>query len=119
MTNDVGADTRSAWAPYALTGAPDLTYPPIAFERAANGHHDIFIANSDGSDETDLTNSRGADFANPDWLPANLNDYTGADTAWLAFDSNQGGEREVWVMEVGYEADNPPAAGTSISACAR
>ena len=108
VTHDMGADTAPAWAPYTFTGAPNLTYPPIAFERMVNGHHDIFIANSDGSDETDLTNSTGADFANPDWLPARLSDYLGAQTAWLAFDSNQGGRREVWVMNVEYDAGNPP-----------
>lgn len=107
VTHDVGTDTAPAWAPYVFTGASPLTYPPIAFERVVNGRHDIFIANSDGSEETNLTNSTGADYANPDWLPARLTDYLGADTAWLAFDSNLGGRREVWVMKIGYQADKP------------
>ncbi len=96
VTHDVGMDAAPAWAPDALalgeSGSP--YYPPIAFERSVNGHHDIFIANFDGSDETDLTNSSGADYTNPSWAAGRDNE------SWLTFDSNQGGVREVWVMQV-------------------
>lgn len=97
VTHDAGTDTAPAWDPdeFALgeSGSPD-SYPPIAFERSINGHHDIFIANFDGSGETNLTNSSGADYTNPSWA-------SGPQTeSWLTFDSNQGGVREVWVMQV-------------------
>jgi hypothetical protein len=103
-----GVDTAPAWAPYDFTGAPSLAYPPIAFVRTVSGHHHIFITNYDGSDETDLTTGTGADYANPDWKPAQGANYTGAQSAWLTFDSDQGGRREVWVMNVGYNPTNPP-----------
>ena len=93
VTHDVGTDTAPAWAPEALSGSPLEEYPPIAFERSIDGHHDIFIANFDGSDETNLTNSSGADYTNPSWA-------AGAGESWLTFDSNRGGVREVWVMQV-------------------
>lgn len=106
VTQDVGTDTAPAWAPRALgesvspyqePGCPHeaspCQYPPIAFERSIGGHHDIFIANFDGSGETNLTNSTGADYTNPSWA-------AGAGESWLTFDSNQGGVREVWIMQV-------------------
>jgi Tol biopolymer transport system component len=100
-----GSDTAPAWAPDGIgirCWAPKLRYPPIAFERKVNGHRDIFIANYNGSEETNLTNSSGADYANPDWSPGGA-----SDSPRLAFDSNQGGRREVWVMDVGYNESNP------------
>jgi hypothetical protein len=103
-----GADTAPAWAPYPFTGAPSSPYPPIAFVRVVGGHDHIFIANYDGSDPTDLTSGSAADYANPDWQPARLSTYTGAAAAWLTFDSDQNGRREIWVMNVGYKPANPP-----------
>ncbi|MBV9512811.1 MAG: PD40 domain-containing protein, partial [Mycobacteriaceae bacterium] len=94
-----GADTAPAWAYVTPAGAPSLPYPPIAFERSINGHRDIFVANYDGSDPTNLTNSSGADYANPDWASENL-----GDSPKLTFDSDQGGRREIWVMDVGFDA---------------
>jgi hypothetical protein len=112
VTRDVGADTAPAWAPFAPAGAPKLLYPPIAFERTVNGNRDIFIANYNGTDETNLTNSSGADYANPDWSPGTASDLgLPPPTAWLTFDSNQGGRRAVWVMDVGYNASNGPDHG--------
>ncbi|HSZ04971.1 MAG TPA: hypothetical protein VK778_07195 [Solirubrobacteraceae bacterium] len=98
VTQEAGADTAPAWAPWGTVlgeaGSPPDEYPPIAFERSVNGHHDIFIANFDGSDETDLTNSSGADYANPSWAAGRDNE------SYLTFDSDQGGVREIWVMQV-------------------
>lgn len=94
VTHDVGTDTAPAWAPTrALGGTGSPEYPPIAFERSINGHHDIFIANFNGRDETNLTKSSGADYTNPSWA-------AGPNESWLTFDSNQGGVREVWIMHV-------------------
>jgi hypothetical protein len=97
VTHDVGTDTAPAWAPGGAalgeSGSP-YEYPPIAFERSINGHHDIFIANFDGSDETNLTNSSGADYTNPSWAAGRDNE------SWLTFDSDQGGVREIWIMQV-------------------
>ena len=104
LTHDVGTDTAPAWAPVTPAGAPQLAYPPIAFVRTVNGHHHIFIVNSDGSDETDLTNGSGADYGNPAWSP--LGDLVGTppNTMSLAFDSDLGGRREIWVMDITYNA---------------
>jgi hypothetical protein len=101
VTHDVGADTSPAWASFPVPLAPSLAYPPIAFERSINGHRDIFIANYDGTDETNLTNSSGADYSNPDWSSGGAGDIPR-----LTFDSNQGGSREVWSMDVGYDPTN-------------
>lgn len=108
LTHDAGADTAPAWAPVTPAGAPQLTYPPIAFVRSVNGHHDIFIVNANGTDETDLTNSSGADYGSPDWSP--LGDLASGppQTMSLALDSNLGGRREIWVMDITYDATNPP-----------
>jgi hypothetical protein len=45
-------------------------YPPITFERLINGHHDIFITNADGTEETNLTRSSGVDYGIPTGRPA-------------------------------------------------
>jgi Tol biopolymer transport system component len=109
VTHDVGTDTAPAWAPEALglSGSSYEEYPPIAFERSIDGHHknhhNIFIANFDGSDETNLTNSSGADYTNPSWA-------AGAGESWLTFDSDEGGVREVWVMQVS-RSDNQFVTG--------
>jgi hypothetical protein len=65
-------------------------YPPIAFQRDG----DIWVANDDGSGESNVTQSP-ADEANPDWLPAGWSwTYSpegGAPAGpWLAFESDQG-----------------------------
>ena len=109
-----GADTSPAWAPYAPTGdvtpaGANWAYPPIAFERSINGHRDIFIANYDGSDPTNVTNSSGTDYANPDWSSGSL-----SDPLRLSFDSNQGGRREVWTMDVGWDATDRRFVGTNV-----
>ncbi len=105
VTHDVGTDTAPAWAPEALAPPGSPQYPPIAFERSINGHHDIFIANFDGSGETNLTNSSGADYTNPSWAAASPGE------SWLTFDSDQGGVREVWVARIGY-SNNQFVSGT-------
>jgi hypothetical protein len=108
VTHDVGTDTTPAWAPRTLalgeSGSPK--YPPIAFERSINGHHDILITNFDGTCETNLTKSSGADYTNPSWA-------AGTDKeSWLTFDSNQGGVREVWVMQVSHCSNNQFGSST-------
>jgi uncharacterized membrane protein YgcG len=101
VTHDVGADTAPAWAPFPVAGEPPSTYPPIAFERSVNGHRDIYVTNYNGTGETNLTNSTGADYANPDWSSGGAGDI-----ARLTFDRNVGGTREVWAMDVGYDPIN-------------
>ncbi|MBV8948583.1 MAG: PD40 domain-containing protein [Solirubrobacterales bacterium] len=107
VTHDVGADTAPAFAPAIPQGAPTQAYPPIAFERMVNGHHDLFVANADGSDETNLTHSTGADYANPDWSPGE-GELGTPQTLSLSFDTDQGGQREIWIMDIAYKAGNPP-----------
>lgn len=107
-----GADTDPAWAPYPPRGEPtssSTTYPPIAFDRSVNGHRDIFVANYDGTDLTDVTNSTGADYANPDWSSGTL-----GDALRLSFDSTQGGERGIWVMDIGYDTTANRFVGSNL-----
>ena len=106
VTHDVGADTAPAFAPTIPDKAPVLTYPPIAFERMVNGHHDIFVVNADGTDETNLTQSTGADYANPDWSPGE-GELVTPQTLSLSFDRTVGGRRQIWVMDIAYKPGNP------------
>ena len=114
--SDVGAPAESrpklvisrgaapAWAPQGVPGiGASSLYPPIAFEREGdNGKRDIFVANYDGSDQSNLTNTPDADEANPEWSSTWL-----SDTAHLAFDSDRGGRRELWVMDLRYDPSLP------------
>jgi Tol biopolymer transport system component len=104
VTTDPRADSAPSWASEPLPGSPGslprFALPPIAFERNVDGTRDIFIANYDGSDVTNLTNSPGVDDANPDWAH-----YTPweDDQAFLTFDSDRSGQRDVWAMGVSYD----------------
>jgi Tol biopolymer transport system component len=105
ITSHPAADTAPAWAQFGLDGNPDPTqprfsYPPIAFERDLHGKRDIFVANYDGTDASNLTETPDVDEANPDWLVWLHKDQPGH----LVFDSDRGGRREVWVMDVRYNA---------------
>jgi hypothetical protein len=87
-----------AWAPATPVLPPGLLEPPIAFERkTVNDNRDIFVANSDGSNQTNVTMTPNIDEANPDWASK------WAQELHLAFDSNQGGGREIWVMDLRFE----------------
>lgn len=115
VTTHPAADTAPSWAPEFVPGTPERpvgTHPPIAFERDINGNRDIFIANSDGSDETNLTSTPESDEANPDWaFPVRGlwgRQAGGSGAALLAFDSNRSGRRDIWVMEVRYNAAAAP-----------
>jgi hypothetical protein len=96
-----GADTDPAWAPFPVDSASSKTYPPIAFERRVNGHRDIFVSNYDGTNSANLTNSSGVDYAHPNWSSGGA-----GDSARLTFDSNQDGSRQVWIMDVGVDANH-------------
>lgn len=109
-----GADTAPAWAPNTPAGDVPPTggswpYPPIAFERSVNGHRDIFIANYTGDDATNVTNSSGADYANPDWSSGAI-----SDPPRLTFDSDQGGRREVFEMDITWDATHRQFVGTNM-----
>jgi hypothetical protein len=75
----------------------------IAFERkTVAGKRDIFVANYDGSQVTGVTNltaTPDVDEANPDWSIGDQ-PFSGD----LAFDSDSGGRREIWVMDPSYDA---------------
>ena len=60
----------------------------IAFASNRDGDLDIYIMNSDGSDQTRLTNHSAND-SNPAWSPGG---------AKIAFDSFRDGDREIYVM---------------------
>jgi Tol biopolymer transport system component len=98
VTTDPAADTAPAWAPGAGPRPPGFDYPPIAFERNTNGKRDIFIATHDGAIESRLTSTDDVDESNPEW--------SSSAPAYLTFDSDQGGRREIWVMDVIYNANS-------------
>jgi WD40 repeat protein/hemolysin type calcium-binding protein len=95
VTTDPAADTAPAWAPDSIPGSP--SFEPIAFERNINGKRDIFIATADGVIESNLTSTPDVDEANPEWSSR---------SSYLTFDSDQGGRREIWVMDVIYNANS-------------
>jgi WD40-like Beta Propeller Repeat/RTX calcium-binding nonapeptide repeat (4 copies) len=97
VTTDPAADTAPVWAPDSIPGSPSFDYPPIAFERNINGKRDIFIATFDGAIESNLTSTDDVDEANPEWSSR---------SSYLTFDSDQGGRREIWVMDVIYNANS-------------
>jgi hypothetical protein len=87
----VSNGTAPAWA--SRGWLRDFEEAPIAFERNVGVRRDIFVVNSDGSGEANLTNSPDIDEANPDWSM----------DGDLAFDSDRGGRREVWVVDVRFD----------------
>jgi hypothetical protein len=94
-TNPAVRVIRNGAAPaWGMRGSmPEFEVTPIAFERNVGGKRDIFVANADGSAETNLTNSPEVDEANPDWSM----------DGDLAFDSDVAGRREVWVLDVEFD----------------
>ncbi len=57
---------------------------------AAEGDHDIWVVNVDGTGLAQLTKTPGEDDCNPAWSP---------DGSKVLFTSNRGGSPEVWVMD--------------------
>jgi hypothetical protein len=92
ITHDPAADTAPAWGPVGN----ERRGSTIAFERDVNGKRDIFIANLDGTNEKNLTESDDADEGNPEWSPTGIS---------LAFDSDLGGRRELWVMDLAFDSN--------------
>jgi dipeptidyl aminopeptidase/acylaminoacyl peptidase len=75
---------------------PQLDYGiRIAYASSRGGKRDIFIANIDGSNETNLT-AHSADYDRPRWS---------SDGRLIAFESDRSGNPDVWVQEV-----DPPHA---------
>ena len=60
----------------------------IVFYSKRDGNGEIYVMNSDGSNQINLTNSTGVD-GMPDWSP---------DGTQIAFSSNRDGDEEVYVM---------------------
>ncbi len=67
---------------------PTLAETRIAFVSLRDGVHEIYVMNSDGSNQTRLTNNTEVDYG-PAWSP---------DGAKIAFWSNRDGNSEIYVM---------------------
>ena len=61
----------------------------VLFEADRDGNGEIYVMNPDGSQQTNLTNSAGADY-NPAWSP---------DGTKIAFVSTRDGDSEIYVMD--------------------
>ena len=61
----------------------------IAYDSEASGHQEIWVADSDGKNEQQLTNSNGAPVGSPRWSP---------DGASIAYDGRQYGNGDVFVI---------------------
>jgi Tol biopolymer transport system component len=74
-------------------GGTNCTWSPdgeqIAFRTFRDGNQEIYVMDSDGSDETNITNNPSQDF-NPSWSP---------DGETIVFDADRGGTAfNVWIM---------------------
>jgi hypothetical protein len=118
LTSHPALEAAPSWAPHTLPGTPDefdeAVYPPIAFERRVGAARDIFVINADGTGESNVTNTPGIDEANPDWAPGGVGWSENAGGAHIAFDREDGGSRQVFLMGLRwngalgrYEGDQP------------
>jgi Tol biopolymer transport system component len=98
----------------ALLNAPALSTaqvssppsPPtggIVFVSTRDGNEEIYTANDDGSNATNLSNHPARDNA-PDWSP---------DGTKIVFASNRGGQSEVWVMNADGSNAHPLTSNNS------
>jgi len=78
--------TSHASVEWAGSWSPDGSF--FAFERAANGPEDLFIASTAGGDPVLLVHSPADDFC-PRWSP---------DNRWIAFASNRGGSTGIYLV---------------------
>ena len=93
LTSELQVDTEPAWGPagerIAFSSARDsfFTTDEYAYERVYG--FEIYVMDTDGSGQTNLTNSPAWDTA-PAWSP---------DGDQIAFQSNRDGNREIYLME--------------------
>jgi Tol biopolymer transport system component len=87
-----------------LTDSPDFDGSPswspdgtrIAFASARDGNSEIYVMSADGSDQVRLTSSP-ADDAVPAWAPGGAS--CGQRTDEIAFESDRGGNYDIYTME--------------------
>lgn len=83
-------EIASTTEPEEQAEAPlDLPGGRIAFSRQISGNDEIFVMNSDGKDEVQLTHSSARDL-DPEWSP---------DGSKIAFSSNREGNSDIYVMD--------------------
>ena len=86
--------TINCWE-YVGRKTPDMTTPKIAFYSNRDGHNEIYVMDSDGSNQMNLTNN-SADDGHPFFSP---------DGTKIAFHSNRDGNYEIYVMD--FDGSNP------------
>jgi len=72
----------------AIVRLQQMGYGRIAFGTVRDGNYEIYVMDTDGSGQTNLTHNAAVD-ENPSWSP---------DGGKLAFDTNRSGNYEVYVM---------------------
>lgn len=83
----------------------------IAFvsKREGSPYHDIYIMNSDGTDQTNLTNNRSSDDTDPTWSP------TSATLAFTSYRENFYYKAEVYLFDTTSTTNLPTAITNSTS----
>ena len=87
----------------AATAAPAQPQSRIAFQSLRTGNWDIYVANADGSQVVNITQTSATDYS-PTWAP---------DGRKIVFESNRHGPRDIFILDLeSGDYTNITASGT-------